>query len=187
MYEKSRLFVRVQFCVLLIAFWGCDSDRSRVPVPLTETPPFSYQGAVKRIWGGDNFEIEENDRLHFAYMRGIDAPESGQFGHEAAIDLIDKLAKSGTVKIDVINRDQWKREVCEMTFVVAGKEIDPAMELLEKGLAWFDHSESPRSQRYRDAEAKARDAKIGIWSQPDPVPPWEYWERRNKNLTEVSK
>lgn len=186
MYELGRLIVRFQICLLLIAFLGCESDRSRVPVPLTKTPPYSYQGTIKRIWGGDNFEVVENDKIHFAYMRGVDTPEFGQFGHDAAVELIHKMTENRTVTIHVVGRDEWKREVCDTTLVVAGEEIDPAVELLENGLAWFDLSDGPYAKMYRDMEERARDAKIGIWSQPNPIPPWEYWVRHRKRLTEDS-
>ena len=33
--------------------------------------------------------------------------------------------------------------------------------------------------RYEDAEMKAKDERIGLWSDESPVPPWE-WRRQRR-------
>jgi endonuclease YncB( thermonuclease family) len=53
---------------------------------------------------------------------------------------------------------------------------------LTVGMAWhfkrYAQEQSPeRRGQYEFAEEDARARKVGLWSDPDPVPPWE-WRRR---------
>ena len=51
--------------------------------------------------------------------------------------------------------------------------IDLSVALVAEGLAWHytQYSDDPELAR---AEAQARAAEIGLWSQSSPVPPWEF-------------
>jgi endonuclease YncB( thermonuclease family) len=50
------------------------------------------------------------------------------------------------------------------------------------GLAWwyrkYAGEQSPQDRgAYEFSEQEARAKRVGLWSDPDPVPPWE-WRRR---------
>ena len=50
---------------------------------------------------------------------------------------------------------------------------------LTVGLAWhykeYEKEQSPEDrQRYAFAEQEARARKAGLWSEPDPTPPWDW-------------
>ncbi len=47
-------------------------------------------------------------------------------------------------------------------------------ELMEKGMAWWYKPFVPFERGYKHLEDKARTAKVGLWSSPDPIPPWKY-------------
>jgi len=53
-----------------------------------------------------------------------------------------------------------------------------ALELLKMGLAWHDPRYAPKRDDYAKAEADARKAKRGLWSDENPTPPWE-WRKQN--------
>ena len=146
--------------------------------------PFTYEGHIGRIWGGDNFEVSENGRIHYVLIRGIDTPEPGQKFHDESKAMILYLATRNKMTMNVLERDDWKREVCDLrlTDPKTGEVFDPSLELLKKGMAWFDQSDGPYAEAYREAEALAREKKIGLWSQPNPVPPWEFWERQVEQI-----
>jgi len=178
MYASNRIAVQLILLLALVA--GCDSAKhASVPVSIETKPPYSYQGRVGRIWGGDNFEVVDNGKLHYAFIRGIDCPEPGQPFYDEAKQKLRDVCAYRVAKVEVVDRDQWKREVCELTAMDAstGEVTELALELLKSGLAWFDQSDVPRSEAYRQAELDAREKKIGIWSQPNPIPPWEFWEK----------
>jgi micrococcal nuclease len=52
--------------------------------------------------------------------------------------------------------------------------------LVKNGLAWVyrRYCVTPICAGWLELEAQARAGKMGLWSHPDPMPPWEY--RRNK-------
>ncbi|QEG24269.1 thermonuclease family protein [Mariniblastus fucicola] len=197
MYVLRR--IPVQNLILIAAgllFVGCSAEsHSSIPVSVQQPPPFSYSGRIGRIWGGDNFEVVENGKLHYAFIRGIDTPEPGQPFHEEAKRMLRQLAKSKRTVIHVLKRDEWKREVCdvritnfditdEFTANTSGEsDVDPALELLQSGLAWFDQTDGPYAESYRNAEATAKEQGLGLWSQPNPVAPWEFWQQQVMQIT----
>ncbi len=53
-------------------------------------------------------------------------------------------------------------------------------EIVKAGYAWVyvAYCKKPFCSEWKDLEKTARRLKIGIWSQPNPVPPWQF--RKNK-------
>jgi len=54
--------------------------------------------------------------------------------------------------------------------------------MVDRGLAWhykqYADEQSPGDREaYSAAEEAARDARRGVWSDSEPVPPWE-WRKR---------
>ncbi len=184
--QKSTLPALVAF----LFFLGCDGKAGIgvgnriVPVPPSQIAPFSYQGKIGRIWGGDNFEVVHDNKVHFVYLRGIDSPAPGQFGRDLAEAKTSSLAKGKTVTVNVIEHDAWMCEVSDV--MIPGENpdqpIDLGQALLAAGLAWFDNSSGPYSENYRAAQAQAREKRIGIWSQKNPTPPWEAWKESQQAM-----
>jgi hypothetical protein len=52
-------------------------------------------------------------------------------------------------------------------------------ELVRRGMAWWYRRYAPNHPTLSRLEEEARAARIGLWSQPDPTPPWE-WRRGGK-------
>ena len=57
--------------------------------------------------------------------------------------------------------------------------IDVCLEQVKAGLAWhykkYQHEQSPEDQRlYADAEIRARDERLGLWRENNPISPWEH-------------
>lgn len=46
------------------------------------------------------------------------------------------------------------------------------LELVKAGLAWWYAHYAKHDSRLADAEAEARKGRRGLWSDPNPVPPW---------------
>ena len=70
--------------------------------------------------------------------------------------------------------DRFEREVCH---VWVGKQ-DIGQALIAAGYAWYAFqfaAELTDEQRlaYPEAEQRARAGRIGLWQEPDPMPPWE--------------
>lgn len=102
----------------------------------------------------------------------IDAPEKSQpFGQASKRSLSD-LCYDREARLTVETRDRYGRTVAR----VACDGVDANREQIRRGLAWA-YIKYLRDPSLRDVEAEAREAGRGLWSEPDPMPPWE-WRRR---------
>jgi hypothetical protein len=51
-------------------------------------------------------------------------------------------------------------------------------ERVKEGMAWWYRNFAPHDAELARLEAEAREARIGLWSRPNPVPPWG-WRHGN--------
>jgi endonuclease YncB( thermonuclease family) len=56
---------------------------------------------------------------------------------------------------------------------------DANLEQIEAGMAWhykkYQREQSPSDRiEYSDAELEARRHKVGLWNDPNAIPPWDY-------------
>ena len=54
-------------------------------------------------------------------------------------------------------------------------------ELVKEGWCWWYRKYAPRDTELEGLEREARDAKKGLWADPEPVPPWEWRKRQGKD------
>jgi len=50
-------------------------------------------------------------------------------------------------------------------------------DLVKRGWRWRYRKYAPGDTVLEGLEKEAREARIGLWADPQPVPPWE-WQRR---------
>jgi micrococcal nuclease len=57
---------------------------------------------------------------------------------------------------------------------VAGKTVNE--ELLKSGMAWFftKYCRESFCEQWKQYEEMARSGKVGLWSMPNPVSPWDF-------------
>jgi len=79
--------------------------------------------------------------------------------------------------VEVMDVDRYGRTVGVVT--LPGK-VNLNQELVKQGMAWWYKQYAPRSKELPKLEEQARKAKIGLWSKPNPVPPWEFRKARGK-------
>lgn len=129
----------------------------------------SVEGLVTHIADGDTISVVIDSKIEKVRILGIDCPELAQpFGPEAK-ERVEALALGKTVSLEWRNRDKYGRVLGDVT-LPSGENL--AHVLVSAGLAW-------RFRGYKDAalaklEAEAKAARRGLWSRPNPVPPWEY-------------
>lgn len=139
-------------------------------------------GRVIHITDGDTLKVLDDDRVqHTIRLAGIDTPERKQaFGAKATRHLSD-MVKGKTVTVEYKKRDRHQRIVGKITL----NETDICLEQIKAGLAWHYKKyerEQPEADRitYAAEEVAARERKIGLWSDPYQVPPWEFRKLRSK-------
>lgn len=99
----------------------------------------------------------------------IDAPELDQaFGQKSKQSLSDMVFNK-TIKVEKETIDKYGRTVG--TLLVDG--VDANKEQVKRGMAWV-YKQYLRDQSLLQVEDAARQAKMGLWSEQNPMPPWEY-------------
>lgn len=144
------------------------------------SPPIdakAIRGVVVGVNDGDTITVLKNGISYKIRLYGIDCPELHQaFGMEAK-QFTSNLAFEKKVKIKVQATDRYGRYVGSVT-LPDGHIL--SQELLKNGLAWHyrRYSTNPLLQTLED---RAKEAKLGLWAQPSPIPPWEFRHNSNKN------
>ncbi|WP_419187813.1 thermonuclease family protein [Stieleria bergensis] len=133
------------------------------------------EAKLLRVIDGDTIEVLSPE---FAKTRirinGIDAPERGQpFSNVSKTTLIG-LLRLDTVQYEKTGTDRYGRVVAEI--YVADERI--ALKLVQLGVAWH-YKQYSKDKLLAAAEDKARTSKLAIWSDQNPVAPWD-WRRRPK-------
>ena len=158
-------------------FVGCGPSQKSLPAPLRDPVEQTLEGRVRRIWGGDNFEFGEALELHYILIRGVDSPKPGQKYYKESRDFFTKSVRGQTTRIEIVARDELMREFADV-YVLPKKEgdvkKDMGLELIKSGLGWYDGMKFDNAEAYRLAEAEAREKKIGLWVEDNPIPPWEF-------------
>lgn len=99
----------------------------------------------------------------------IDAPESDQaFGQKSKQSLSDMVFNK-TIQVEKETIDKYGRTVG--TIIVDG--LNANLEQVKRGMAWV-YRQYLHDQSLIEDEEKAKQSKVGLWSDPSPMPPWEY-------------
>jgi endonuclease YncB( thermonuclease family) len=133
-----------------------------------------YSARVVGISDGDTITVLTADKTqHRIRLWGIDAPETGQEFGSRAKQVASELAFGKQVTIRPRDTDRYGRTVAE---VILPEGRSMSREMVRRGLAWWYRAYAPHDAELAGLEAEAREARIGLWSRPHPVPPWE-WRR----------
>lgn len=136
-------------------------------------------GTVVGISDGDTITVLDNsNKEHKVRLMGIDAPEKSQsFGNEAKKTLSNYIYKK-EVTVEYKKYDKYKRIVGKVT--LDGQDI--CLQMIRDGMAWhYKEYEKEQSKTdrdlYREAEAKAREMKVGLWIDAQPIEPWIFRQK----------
>jgi len=105
----------------------------------------------------------------------IDAPEHRQAWGQRAEQSLRQLVWKKQVHIEWREVDRNGRPIVTMT--VDG--LDVSEEQVRRGMAWVYRAYSKDPQLLR-IEADAREARLGLWADTAPLPPWE-WRRMKRD------
>ena len=137
---------------------------------------FEFTGKVVSVAGGDTITVLYNKQQHKIRFQHIDCPESTQaFGAKAKQALSEKVfGKTVTVKWK--EKDRYNRILGD---VYLGQRWINA-EMVQNGMAWH-YKFFSKDATIAAAETKARAAKLGIWSQANPISPWNFRKKGAAN------
>lgn len=154
-----------RFIVMAVLAWTCLAAGADVLV-----------GRVVGISDGDTVTVLDGDRVqHKVRLAGIDAPEAHQAFGARSKQHLSKLVFSQNVQVEWRKLDRYGRLVGKV--IVGG--VDANLRQVEAGLAWHyvqyqrEQSQVDR-EAYVSAERIAREARVGLWADASPVPPWDF-------------
>ena len=139
-------------------------------------PAETLTGRIVGVSDGDTLTLLDAKQVpHKIRVAGIDAPEKKQpFGEKAKASL-SALAFNRTAEADCRKTDRYRRQVCVV--FVGGKAV--GLEQVKAGMAWwyrqYATEQTPQERiDYEHAESQAKRHRYGLWSGPNPTPPWEW-------------
>lgn len=143
-----------------------------------QRPAFDLSGRIVRVADGDTVSLlDRNNQQHRIRLYGIDAPELDQPHGKAAHEALAVLVAGRRLGVVGAETDDYGRLVG--TLYVDGRSIN--LTLVQQGHAWWYQHFAPHERALAAAEQEARRARRGLWSQSNPVPPWDW--RRQQRLT----
>jgi len=133
---------------------------------------WAWQGKVIGVSAGNIITVLHEGKSEKVLLYGIDCPEHRQGFSWKAKEFTSKIVFGKTVEVDPLNTDQYGRIVA----IVSVDEKFLNEELLKMGLAWVytQYCDVPYCSWWKRLQEDAAKDKIGLWSIPNPTPPWEF-------------
>ena len=156
------------FLFLVHAFVSCQ--------PKTDVKKNSSQdgfiiGKVIKVSDGDTYHILVNGHQKIKVrMQGIDAPERSMPFYAVSKKYLNNLIYQKEIKVQKIAEDRYGRTL-GFTYLMDGTDVNHAM--LKAGLVWHFKRYS-KDKILADLEKEARKNRVGLWSDPNPLAPWEF-------------
>ena len=136
----------------------------------------AFEGKVVGVSDGDTITVLDiNKAQHKIRLAGIDAPEKGQEFGNSSKEFLSDLVYGKTVNVPDSKLDRYGRTVSR---VFIGN-TDASIEMIKAGMAWhFKKYELEQKLEdrlsYNAAEIKARNARLGLWSQGEAKRPEDF-------------
>ena len=132
-------------------------------------PSDTISGIVIGIVDGDTYDIlVDGNKTMRVRMEGIDAPERGMPYYRKSKKFLSELCFGKIVRLEIHEKDEHGRTIA-FSFLEDGREL--SHEMIKAGYAW--HFTKYNSDKDLTALEKiAREAKIGLWADHSPMPPW---------------
>lgn len=163
------MFTVLRKCILLFIIIICIFPK----VGTTRT----IQCRVISISDGDTFQclLKNNKRLKVR-LEGIDAPEKSQSFGKKSRQTLGNLIHKKQVRLAVSGYDHYHRALAT---VYNQQNQDINLTMIKLGMAQT-YQPYTKKQQYFIAETQARQNKIGLWLEPNPLPP-EQWRKIHKD------
>lgn len=138
--------------------------------------PEAWSGRAVHVYDGDTMLVSGVVGRRCVRVWGIDAPEVGQSFFRESRDHLRAYVRGRLLVVVPVCMDKWGRVVAT---VIPGARDGVAVEMLRAGLAWWDYRFAPREAVYKEWQAAARSARVGIWCDARwGFAPWVWRARR---------
>ncbi len=141
-----------------------------------------FSGKVLAATDSDNISImNSNGAAVTVRLYCIACPAPGQPYSKEAAQYLQNLIVGKNVDVEVKWQDYDNKQVSKLS--IDGNDV--GAQLAGAGLAWYD------SKVYQDGQVaaavvQAQSQKTAIWSQPNPVAPWDYLANKRNIVPNTS-
>ena len=132
-------------------------------------------GQVVRVLDGDAIEVLHNNHPERIRLNGIDCPEKGQAYSTKAKQVTSELVLGKAVTLQTHGLDKYGRTIADVSLPDG---INVNLELVRTGSCWWDPKHAPDNVILAELQRRARRSGLGLWADPNPVPPWEWRKRK---------
>jgi micrococcal nuclease len=130
-----------------------------------------------QVYDGDTVKLRDADGAFKLRITDIDAPERNQAYGKKSRRALTQLCKGRDILVtaQLTGMDKYQRYLGRLQC----NQIDASIYLTERGLAWHNSKYSSDVSIYQ-AQRQAQFNKIGLWQEPNPIPPW-VWRQHHQN------
>lgn len=124
---------------------------------------------VSRVYDGDTVLLKNSRGKLKLRLTDIDAPERNQAYGQKSRRSLSKLCKGSKVNVtaQIVGTDKYGRSLGKLQC----NGVDAGLYLVKHGLAWHNTKYSSNYATL-NAEAIARQKRLGLWRNKKPMPPW---------------
>lgn len=141
----------------------------------------SFTDKTVGISDGDTIQVMHEGKPEKIRLAEIDCPEKRQAFGTKAKQFTSRLVGGQVVTVQVRTKDRYGRTVGEV-FLEDGRSLN--RELVKAGYAWW-YKKYSDDESLGQLELEAKEAKRGLWSDPNAVAPWDF--RRGKGSSQTSR
>lgn len=135
---------------------------------------------VVKVKDGDTIELLSADHQNITVrLAEIDCPEKSQAFGQAAKQFTANLCFGKMVKLTINSHDRYGRTVGHIE-LTDGTNLN--YELVKNGFAWQYRAYS-RNMELSSLEQNARESKLGLWQDANPIPPWDFRKEKKSIKT----
>ncbi len=151
-------------CALILVLFASSSSRAS-----------DFFGPVVSVLDGDTIEVLHNQHPERIRLSGIDCPEKGQAFGKRAKQAASELVYGKEVTLQTHGKDRYGRTIADV-LLLDGTNVNHT--LVKDGWCWWYRKYAPGNTVLEGLENEAREARKGLWADPQPVPPWEWRKQR---------
>lgn len=136
---------------------------------------FAYAHKVIGISDGDTMTLLVDNKPLKIRLANIDAPEKKQAFGQKSKESLSELCWDTDATYEAQTIDRYGRTVA----VVFCNGVEANKEQVRKGMAWV-YVKYNKDSTLPAIEVDAKDHRVGLWSDREPVAPWLYRQSQKK-------
>lgn len=137
---------------------------------------FAWPGQIVSITDGDTLKVLHKGQQVKVRLYGIDAPEKKQAFGQAAKTQLQALVTGKQIDIEPVDIDRYGRTVG----IVRADGAVINGEMVKNGYAWVyeQYCRRVECRNWKAEQAQAVKARLGLWQDSVPTPPWEWRKKK---------